>query len=182
MIPITTYFKCAALVCATALIAMPLARADGLQKEIPKHLRAGTYQPSTPQNSTHPPVKYPQRVEENHRLGGAHDPRRDHGRVHDRGHHLGHGQHFGHGHHGYEHRRHYRHHHAAHWVPPHRVWRHSAWVTLPGFYHSAYVPPMPAPLYEEFPHHFPSGWLWVAGYWFWSELGWNWQRGNWVRL
>jgi hypothetical protein len=70
----------------------------------------------------------------------------------------------------------------AHWVPEHRIWRNFAWQIVPGFFANIYVNAMPAPLPEAAPAYYPAGWMWVAGYWFWTEVGWTWQAGQWVRV
>jgi hypothetical protein len=171
-----------AAIAASGIVWAGSAQADGPEKEHPKHLRAGTYsQPAPVYQGQSAPVRYvppaPVYGQEQHHGHGKQ-------RAHDRGYAEGYAQGAAAAR-GYSHD-HYRHRHgyipAAHWVPPHRVWRGSAWVMLPGFYHSAYVQPMPAPVNEINPAYYPAGWMWVAGYWYWSAEGWSWQVGNWVRL
>ncbi len=172
----------ATLFATTASIWSGYAVADGPQKELPKHMKAGAYSQPAPEYYGKPaPIRYvppaPVYSQEHHHGHGKH-------RAHDRGYAEGYAQGAaqarGYSHDSYRH--HPRYNQVAYWVPPHRVWRSSNWVMLPGFYHSAYVQPMPAPLEEINPAYYPAGWMWVAGYWFWSSVGWSWQTGSWVRL
>jgi hypothetical protein len=110
------------------------------------------------------------------------------GRGHGHDHH-GHASHrnngrYSHIDHGHGHHRnsHYDQPQARYYVPAHQVWRGGVWMTVPGFYTTNYVAPIPAPLYEPQPRYVTPGWLWVRGHWGWGGVEWNWAPGAWVRL
>lgn len=71
---------------------------------------------------------------------------------------------------------------ARYWVPAHQVWRSGVWLTIPGFYNTSYVEPIPPEVYEVQPRHVYPGWLWVRGHWHWSGGNWRWAPGIWVRI
>jgi hypothetical protein len=71
---------------------------------------------------------------------------------------------------------------ARYYVPAHQIWRGGVWMTVPGFYTTNYVAPIPAPLYEPQPRYVSPGWLWVRGHWAWGGVEWNWAPGVWIRL
>lgn len=71
---------------------------------------------------------------------------------------------------------------TQHWVPNHHVWRGGVWISIPGFYTTNYVPPMPAAQYELQPSRTYPGWAWVRGHWYWGGVEWIWTPGVWVRI
>ncbi len=70
----------------------------------------------------------------------------------------------------------------VYWVPAHNIWRGGVWVTVPGFYTSYYVGPIPAPYYEPEPRWTYPGWIWVRGHWRWGGIQWIWTPGTWERI